>query len=119
MRVGVNALHLVPAETGGSELYVRRLLPALLEARPALELVVFASHEGAPALAAEDWASRAEIVELPVNARSRTRRVLAEQALLPFGARRAGIDLLHNLFTTAPAAAGVPQVTTILDVIYK
>ncbi len=35
------------------------------------------------------------------------------------GGRRAGIDLLHNLFTTAPALPGVPQVTTILDVIYK
>ena len=29
------------------------------------------------------------------------------------------MQLLHNLFTTAPAFPGVPQVTTILDVIYK
>ena len=33
--------------------------------------------------------------------------------------RRRRVDLLHNLFTTAPAASRVPQVTTILDVIYK
>jgi glycosyltransferase involved in cell wall biosynthesis len=39
--------------------------------------------------------------------------------LLPGAARKAGIDLLHNLFTTAPAVAVVPQVTTILDLIYK
>ena len=47
------------------------------------------------------------------------RRVAAEQTALPRAARRAGIDLLHNLFTTAPAAPGVPQVTTILDLIYR
>jgi len=58
-------------------------------------------------------------MQLPVSAVSRGRRVLAEQTSLPRAARRAGIDLLHNLFTTAPALAGVPQVTTILDLIYK
>ena len=47
------------------------------------------------------------------------RAVLAEQTLLPLAARRAGVDILHNLFTTAPARPGVPQVTTIHDLIYK
>src|SRR5919201_1230862 len=73
MRVGLNALHLVPGETGGSE----------------------------------------------VNARSRWGRVLAEQTLLPAAVVRAPPDLLHNLFTTAPALPTVPQVTTIHDLIYK
>jgi glycosyltransferase involved in cell wall biosynthesis len=45
--------------------------------------------------------------------------VLAEQTLLPAAARRSKIDLLHNLLNTAPAVPGVPQVSTILDVIYK
>lgn len=119
VRVGVNGLHLVPQETGGSELYARRLLPALLQADGELELVVFASREGAPSLRAEQWGARAQIVTVPVNARSRARRVLAEQTLLPLAAHEARIDLLHNLFTTAPAWSPVPQVTTILDVIYK
>ena len=44
---------------------------------------------------------------------------MAEQLLLPREVRRSGLDLLHNLFTTAPALPGVPQVTTILDLIYK
>ncbi len=38
---------------------------------------------------------------------------------LPRAARRARIDLLHNTLNTAPAFPGVPQVTTIHDVIYK
>jgi glycosyltransferase involved in cell wall biosynthesis len=67
----------------------------------------------------EEWASEVELVELGLNARSRVRRVAVEQTLLPRAARRARVDLLHNLFTTAPAWPRVPQVTTILDVIYK
>jgi glycosyltransferase involved in cell wall biosynthesis len=119
VRVGLNALHLVPRETGGGELYVRRLVPALLEAGRNIELVVFAGHEAAPSLAAEPWASEVELVHVPVRSRSRARRVLAEQTLLPRAARKARVDLLHNVQNTAPAMPRVPQVTTILDVIYK
>jgi len=118
-RVGLNLLHLVPRETGGAEIYARRLVPALLEARPALRLTLFAGREGAPALRSEAWAGSVEIVELPVRSRGRVARVAAEQTLLVRATRRARIDLLHNAFTTAPLAPGIPQVTTIHDVIYK
>ena len=118
LKAGLNLLHLVPGQTGGSEVYARHLIPALLEAG-GVELVVFASREGAPTLRSEPWVGDLEVVELPVSAVSRARRVLAEQTALPRAARRAEVDLLHNLFTTAPAAPGVPQVTTILDLIYK
>jgi glycosyltransferase involved in cell wall biosynthesis len=119
LRIGLNLLHLVPRETGGGELYARRLIPALLEARSDLQLVVFAGREAAPTLAAEPWASEVELVHVPVRSRSRPRRVLAEQTLIPRAARRARVDLLHNVQNTAPIVPGVPQVTTILDVIYK
>lgn len=119
MRVGLNLLHLVPGETGGSELYVRRLIPALLAHRDDLRLTLFAAREALESLHEEDWGSDAEIVQVRVSARSRPRRVLAEQLLLPGAVRKARLDLLHNAFTTAPAIPGVPQVTTILDVIYK
>ena len=119
MRVGLNVLHLVPRETGGGELYVRRLVPALLEAGRDLELVVFAGDEGALSLAKEPWAPDVELIHVPVRSRSRARRVLVEQAVLPRKAQKAQIDLLHNVQNTAPAMPRVPQVTTILDVIYK
>jgi glycosyltransferase involved in cell wall biosynthesis len=110
LKVGVNLLHLVPGETGGAELYARRLIPALQ--RLDVELVLFAGR------GLGGWRDL-EVVELPFDPRSRARLVTAEQALLPRAAKRAGVDLVHNLFTTAPAVLGVPQVTTILDVIYK
>jgi hypothetical protein len=94
---------------------VRRLAPALRQ--EGLRLTVFCGREAYPSLAEE--LDGAEVVRLPVKARSRVRRVLAEQTLLPGAARRAGIDLLHNTLNTAPAIAGLTQVTTIHDVIYK
>ena len=112
-------LHLVPGETGGGELYARRLVPALLEVAPELELVVLTSRGALTSLEDEAWAAFVELVGLPFDARSRPRRVLAEQVLLPRELRRRRVDLLHNLFTTAPGLPGSTQVTTILDVIYK
>jgi len=120
VHVALNVLHLVPEETGGLELYARRLIPALAEAEPELRLTVLASREGAPSLAAEPWAagSRVSVEELPVVSRSRARRVVAEQTTLVRALRRSRPDLLHNLFTTAPVLPGVPQVTTIHDLNY-
>ncbi len=58
-------------------------------------------------------------MRVPVDARKRARRVLAEQTTLRRALAHSRVDLLHNLFTTAPTFPGLPQVTTILDVIYK
>ena len=92
-------------------------MPALLNLD--LRLTLFAADEAYPSLLAEPWAGDAAIIRVPVQARSRTRRVLAEQTLLPRAARRARVDLLHNTLNTAPVLPGVVQVTTIHDVIYK
>ncbi len=94
-------------------------MPALLETCGDLELTVFAGNEGHASLAREPWARAAELVRVPVSSRSRPLRALAEQTLLPRAARRARLDLLHNTLNTAPALPGLPQVTTIHDVIYK
>src|SRR5947207_3278044 len=44
-RIGLNALFLVPGETGGMETYARRLVPALAGAAPELELVAFVGRD--------------------------------------------------------------------------
>lgn len=109
----------MPGETGGSELYARRLIEALATTEPSLRLTVFVARLAVPLLEEEPWPGNVDLVGLGFDPRSRPRRVLAEQTLLPRELRRQRPDLLHNLFTTAPAAPGVPQVTTILDVIYR
>jgi glycosyltransferase involved in cell wall biosynthesis len=115
LHVAYNLLHLVPGKTGGAEVYARRLLPALRQAEPDLEMTVFAGG----AAAREDWGDGVEVVALRFDPRSRIRRVIAEQTLLPAAVRHAAPDLLHNVFNTAPALLSVPQVTTIHDVIYR
>jgi glycosyltransferase involved in cell wall biosynthesis len=115
VRVAYNLLHLVPGETGGAEVYARRLLPALRKAEPGLGMTLFLGG----AAAREDWGEGVDVAALRFDPRSRVRRVLAEQTLLPAGVRRAAPDLLHNVFNTAPAASPVPQVTTIHDLVYK
>jgi glycosyltransferase involved in cell wall biosynthesis len=115
VHVAYNLLHLVPGETGGAEVYARRLLPALREAEPELEVTLFLGG----AAAKEDWGERVNVMPLRFDPRNRARRVLAEQIVLPGAVRRAEPDLLHNVFNTAPAVRFVPQVTTIHDVVHR
>ena len=69
--------------------------------------------------ASEDWGEGVDVVPLRFDPRSRVRRVLAEQTLLPRAVRAATPDLLHNLFNTAPVLPQIPQVTTIHDLVFK
>jgi glycosyltransferase involved in cell wall biosynthesis len=115
LHVAYNLLHLVPGETGGAEVYARRLLAALRKAEPEVEMTLFLGGSAAK----EDWGENVDVVPLRFDPRSRVRRVLAEQTLLGAAVRRAAPDLLHNVFNTAPVVISVPQVTTIHDVIFK
>ena len=92
MHVGLNLLHLVPEETGGSELYARRLIGALHEADRSIRLTAFAPKLAIPSLAQSRWAEDVDLVGLGFDPRSRVRRVLAEQTLLISGARRKASD---------------------------
>jgi glycosyltransferase involved in cell wall biosynthesis len=112
-RVGLNLLFLVPGETGGSEIYARNLIPALVEDRPDLELVAFVNRE-----AAELEFPGVAVIPVAVSGRGRLRRVVAEERRLPGLIREHGIQLLHSLGTSAPAHPGAVSVVTILDVIY-
>ena len=118
--IGLNLLYLAPGDTGGTEIYARALVPELVRAWPDASWVVFASREAARDWRAAPWAPGVRLVGLPVSGRSRVRRVLAEQTLLPVAALRYRIDLLHSLATTQPILApGLRTVTTIHDVIYR
>ncbi|HEY8200304.1 MAG TPA: glycosyltransferase family 1 protein [Actinomycetota bacterium] len=112
-RVGLNLLFMVPGETGGSEIYARNLIPALVENRPDLELVAFVNRE-----AAELEFPGVVVIPVGVSGRGRIRRVVAEERRLPGLIREHGIQLLHSLGTSAPARPGAVSVVTILDVIY-
>ncbi len=117
MHVGLNLVFLVPGESGGMEVYARELLRALPAERPDLRLTAFVNREARAA--GGEWDEFADVVTVPVNARNRVQWVRGEQQLLPGLAKRAGVDLVHSLASTAPARGSFRRVVTIHDLLYR
>jgi glycosyltransferase involved in cell wall biosynthesis len=117
MHVGLNLIFLVPGATGGMETYARELIPELVAAAPEHRFTAFVSREGA---AVEGpWHDLDACVVVPVNSSNRVAWVRGEQQLLAPLARRAGVELLHSLASTAPVWGSFRRVTTIHDLIYR
>jgi len=116
VRIGLNALYMIPGEVGGTETYARRLVEHLGAVSPADQFLLFSNIE-----AADSWRrlpQNVTVVPCGVRARSRPRRILWEQLQLPGVARRHGVDVLHSLGYTAPLRLGCPSVVTIHDLNY-
>jgi glycosyltransferase involved in cell wall biosynthesis len=117
MHVGLNLIFLVPGETGGMEVVARELIPELVRLAPGVRFTAFINREAAAA-ADGPWGMLLPAVVVPVHARSRPQWVLGEQVLLPRLARRAGVELVHSLASTAPARGRFRRVVTVHDLIY-
>jgi len=113
LRIGVNALYLIPGGVGGSEIYLRGLLTALAEIDPVNRYFVFTNRETGRDLtpARENFTE----VPQPIHAASRPVRILWEQIALPLAVARLQLDVLFNPGFTAPLFAGCPQVTLFHD----
>jgi glycosyltransferase involved in cell wall biosynthesis len=119
MHIGLNLIFLVPEETGGMEVAVRELVPALVVAAPGLRFTAFINREAAEHdRAAGLLGGLVEESTVPVRARNRVQWVLGEQTALPLLARRAGVDLMHSMASTAPAWGSFRRVVTVHDLIY-
>jgi glycosyltransferase involved in cell wall biosynthesis len=122
--IGLNLIFLVPGETGGMEVAARELIPALLAAAPpGMRFTAFVNREAAAESAASrgrasDLRELLPTVTVPVRARRRAQWVLGEQTLLPLLARRANVDLVHSLASTAPLWGRFRRVVTVHDLIY-
>ena len=115
--MALNALFLNPGRSGGPETYLRGLVPALAREFPDVRFVVVTTGIGAASLRGDGWTDFVGIHELPVREEERTRRLVAEQILLPRFAR-SGVDLIHSLATLAPVWTPVPAVITLHDVTF-
>jgi len=113
LRIGVNALYLIPGGVGGTEIYLRGLLTALAEIDAANQYFVFTHRETGPDLtpARPNFTS----VPQPIRAAARPVRILWEQTALPLAAARLRLDVLFNPGFTAPLFAGCPRVTMFHD----
>lgn len=113
MKIGVNALYLIPGGVGGTEIYLRNLLAACERIGHSHEIVSFINDE----TAAAPLPGRS--ISLSVKAANRPARIVAEQTTLPRACSRHGIDVLLNPGFTAPLLAGRPSVTVFHDLQHK
>src|SRR5918998_301558 len=114
MRIGVNALYLIPGGVGGTEIYLRNLLAALGRVAPEHEYFVFTNAE-----TGTDLASGMHVMPQPVRAVNRPMRLIYEQTELPMRARALRLDCLLNAGFTAPVAKACPNVTVFHDLQHK
>jgi glycosyltransferase involved in cell wall biosynthesis len=116
LRVGLNLLWLVPGVVGGSEGYATGLLAPLVE-RDDVEVVAF----GLPGFvkAYPELAAAAHTVVPPTpEGRHVLRRVLIENAWLPWHLRAQKVNLVHHLGGIVPPGCRVPAVVTLHDLQY-
>jgi glycosyltransferase involved in cell wall biosynthesis len=117
LRLGVNALFLIPGRVGGTEIYLNSLLRALAEIDPVNRYFIFTNRETGPDLAA--GLPNFTLAPQPVRAVSRPARILWEQIALPLAALRLRLDAMLNPGFTAPLLCPCPQVTVFHDLQHK
>ena len=117
LRIGVNALYLIPGGVGGTEIYLRNLLQALAEIDATNEYVLFTNRE--TGLGLRPGAPNFRTVQHDVRASFRPARILWEQTGLPLAIARQHLDVLLNPGFTAPLLCGCPQVTVFHDLQHK
>jgi glycosyltransferase involved in cell wall biosynthesis len=117
LRIGVNALYLIPGGVGGTEIYLRNLLAELARIDGVNRYFVFTNRETGADLAP----ARANFEAAPqwVSAAFRPARILWEQTALPAAAARLGIDVMLNPGFTAPVFSPCPAVTVLHDLQHK
>jgi glycosyltransferase involved in cell wall biosynthesis len=117
IRIGVNALYLIPGGVGGTEIYLRNLLDALAGIDSENQYIVFTNRETDAALVPEqpNFVRAAQ----PVRAKSRPARILWEQLALPLAVRKHRLDVLFNPGFTVPILCGRPMVTVFHDLQHK
>jgi len=119
MRIGINTLFLVPGDVGGTEVYLRNMLTAMAALGTGHVLVLFTNNEN-DSLLRKDLISYPliEFYKLPCRASIRPIRILVEQLLLPFVAKRKNVDVLWSPGYIAPVFCFSPQAVTICDLQY-
>ncbi len=117
LRIGINALYLIPGGVGGTEIYLRHLLQALGEVDRINEYTIFTNRETGPDLVP----SQPNFVHAPQSlaATFRPARIVWEQTVLPFAAARRRLDVMLNPGFTAPAPRVCPNVTVFHDLQHK
>ncbi|MBL8178853.1 MAG: glycosyltransferase family 4 protein [Bryobacterales bacterium] len=117
LRIGINALYLIPGGVGGTEIYLRSLLRAMAPVDTKNQFFVFTNRETDPELVP----LQPNFHHVPQNVRASVRpaRLSWEQLALPGKAHGLGLDVLFNPGFTAPLFGSCPNVTVFHDLQHK
>jgi glycosyltransferase involved in cell wall biosynthesis len=118
LRIGINALFLIPGGVGGTEIYLRNLLAALARLDSENEYFVFINAEsaGQGTLPLTPQAPNFRAVPCAVRAVNRPARLVWEQFCLPAQAALHKLDVLFSPGFTSPLLTfRCPKVTVIHD----
>ena len=113
MRIGINALYLLPGRVGGTEVYIRNLVRWLLKIDGENEYFMFINRESEGVF--EELPGRLNVIPCPIKAKSRPLRVLWEQIVLPFQIRKRNIDVLLSAAMTSPFLCPARSVLVLHD----
>ena len=117
LRIGVNALYLIPGGVGGTEIYLRNLLHAAAAVDQVNTWVVFTNRETGVDLVPQ--APNFIHAPQPLRAAVRPARILWEQLALPVAAARRHLDVLFNPGFTCPLLCPCPNATVFHDMQHK
>ena len=118
MRIGVNALYLIPGGVGGTEIYLRNLLRALAEIDAVNQYVVFTNRETGADLVPDrpNFVHAPQAVERPISAGAHS---CGSSWFCRSRFANIGWIVLFNPGFTAPLLCGCPMVTVFHDLQHK
>lgn len=120
LHLGVNTLFHVPGDVGGTEVYLRELLLAIVQEFPNMPITLF-THLDNDSVMREIFAGKVNVhfERLAFRASVRPLRIILEQLWMPMRVLRSRVNVLWSPGYTTPFWAGCPQVVTIHDLQYK
>ncbi len=122
MRIGINALALLPGVVGGGETYIRGLLFGLEQLNTGDEYLIFTNRDNHESFAGLGGSFRR--VRFNASARWNIRsllltRVIGEQFWLPRAAGLQRVDAIHSPLDTIPLRARCATVMTLHDLNFE
>jgi glycosyltransferase involved in cell wall biosynthesis len=117
LRIGVNALYLIPGGVGGTEIYLRNLLDGLSQIDQENDYYVFTNSETTSDLVPA--MPNFHMVPEPVRAVVRAYRLAWEQTVLPARCLSLRLDCIFNPGFTSPLLCPCPAVTVFHDLQHK
>lgn len=118
MRIGINALFMIPGKHGGGEKYLRNLLTSLAKIDKKNKYIIFTNRSNSGSFGIKQDNFTEILCNFP--ARYKLFRIFWEQIILPFQVKKYRINVLHSLANVSPVIkfSNCKYIVTIHDIMY-